>query len=532
MAYERVILELQIGGRRWLIADTAGELTDDGASKPVQPGLPSEIPDAALDFLSAAEPLSILVEQLRLPGLGALSLDLPLTATLAALPTSTSTWQQRRPLLTLTANTWTRAPGEYLTADLTADTTPEDLATWPPPSATMSPATWPLGVGSTTRASDGSAYPVVFGAPGVYTSSDGTSLTARASPAYSIDPSSAGNRILVVASDPVQATTVTVVDPSDGTTATGTISTSTDGLGRRVAVATVPAAHTILPLTDQTYRVIWDAGAGLYSETSRTATWTATEACLYFLRRSGVRIDRPRWRGLADDLDGFILAGATEKAVQPWSYLLDAVLPLLPISLILGPDGWRPVLFRHSWPAAHARAHLQVRPGELYEATQRETTGQLTPTIRLSWAYDADADAFRETLSCVGDPAERGTGVQTSAYTLAAYSRWLATQASNTNALQEPPAYTWEADNIYDRATAARVVSWWTVARALPATILTYPASPNLLDLDLGDPVLLTDGTQGLSRAPALVEGFPLARRSSPTIRLRLLPSPLLPSYL
>ena len=316
------------------------------------------------------------------------------------------------------------------------------------------------------------------------------------------------------------------------TEATGTVGQITDGLGRRVATATVPALDPILPLTDQTYRVIWSAGAGLYSETSRTSTWTATEACLYFLRRSGVRIDRPRWRDLADDLDGFILAGATEKAVQPWTYLLDAVLPLLPISLILGPDGWRPVLFRHSWPAAHARAHLQVRPGELYEATQRETTGQLTPTIRLSWAYDADADAFRETMSCVGDPAERGTGVQTSAYTLAAYSRWMTTQASNTNALQEPPAYTWEADNIYDRATAARVVSWWTLARARPATILTYPASPNLLDLDLGDPVLLTDSTQGLSRAPALVEGLPLARRSSPTIRLRLLPSPLLPSYL
>lgn len=530
--YERVILELRIGGMRWLVSDRTGTLTDDGQELHVLPGLPEELPDQEIDLFGVTEVPSLVVEGLRLPGLSGLTTDLPVNATLVAVGT-TSTWQQRRPLLVLRAESWSRTPDERITTELLADSTPEDLATWPPATATMSPSTWPIGVGSTQRSTDGAAYPVPFGSPGVYLSSDGTTLTTLASPAYNIDPATAANRVLLIAADPVSATTVQVTDPTDGTTATGTVSNTLDDLGRRVAIATVPALDPILPLADRTYYLTWNDGPGAIGETSRGAVYSAADLCLYLLRRSAVRIDRPRWRALEDHLGEYKLAGCIEAAVQPWTYLLDAVLPLLPLSIVMGPDGWRPILYRYEWPASEARAHLQVQPGELYEPIARDVVGQITPTIRLSWAYDAEEDAFRETMSCVGDPDQRAAGVHTSAYTVAAYSRWLASLPDPTTAsLQEPPSYDLETDLVYDRPTAAAIVGWLAAARALPARRITYPCSPSVRDLDPGDRLLLTDETSNLTRVPVIVERLPLARRSAPTITLRTLPTPLLPSYL
>lgn len=525
----RAILELRIGGRRYLIGSRTGEIEDDGDARPVYPGLPDELPLLSVTWLEAAEVPSLVLDNVRIPGLDALSLGERVSAELATLATENTDWTERRPVLRFEAESWTRQPGERLRAELTADTSPLELQTIPAATAELGPRTW-VSTGAAARGIDGASYPIPFGIPGVWQDDNGNILSCPASPAYPTDGTNAGNRKLIVADGPVGAATVTI-DDGDGTTATGTISRERDRLGRLVSIATVPALDPILPLGDRVLHATWDNAGGIIGETRSGPEMSAAELILWLLRRSSVRVDRPRWRAVLDELDAWRLDGCIEEPIQPWEYLLDAILPLLPVALSMGAEGWYPILYRYDWPTSAAVAHLEVRPGELYECTEASVLGQLTPSIRLRWAYDRLQQSFRMSSELTGDPADRAAGRSLNAYTIAAWARWQAAQDLD-RPVQEPPSLELETDVVYDRQTALRILGYLSAKHALPQQRLVYPASPNLLDLPLGAPVLLSDAQRGLSYVPAQIVEMPAARQGGVVrVGFSIASTPLLPSW-
>ncbi len=77
----------------------------------------------------------------------------------------------------------------------------------------------------------------------------------------------------------------------------------------------------------------------------------AGDVLLWMLRRSTVPVDRRRFAALRERLNQYIVGGYVNAEARPWDWVVDHLLPILPLSIVGGPAGSYPIL----WPIrAHA----------------------------------------------------------------------------------------------------------------------------------------------------------------------------------
>lgn len=199
----------------------------------------------------------------------------------------------------------------------------------------------------------------------------------------------------------------------------------------------------------------------------------------FFLSQSRQRVDWGRWAAVRSFLDSFEVSLYVDEFVSPWEYVQAHLTEMLPISILLGPDGLYPVVWRHDVSALrNAVQDFDVArlDAERVGPVEVSDPADCANYISVAWALNAADDKHSRTETIDGSASGAN---HVSRVSHGRYGR------------QERSI---QSDMIYDSATARAVASWLSYAYGLPTRRVSYAVpAPGALHLSLGTVVALTD---------------------------------------
>ncbi len=359
-------------------------------------------------------------------------------------------------------------------------------------------------------------YPQILGSPGAG--------DTYGSAALFVDTNPFGNKHLMIAGHAVQASSVGVLNATDGTEDSAvTVEHQTDGRGLTVAVLDCAGFNEGLTTDNAAaYWIKWPAAAGGHADHDGSPISGAGSALLWLLERSSLRWDRGRLAAILPFLNAYrvdcAIQASPDQRVDPWAYIQQHLLPILPITPAHATTsgGLSFVLWRFDALEGDAHAHLQVgeRSVERISAVSFSDLDSISNEFRLSYAFNAETSKPTEDYTLSGDELVIADGASSNNYCRVSHSRYGARITEEASEI------------IYDHSTAAKVCGWWSRAFALASRSVTYSASSEFGFLELGDPVLLTDADISWSSQLCLVSAIRWMSGSSIEITLRAIEDP------
>ncbi len=395
-------------------------------------------------------------------------------------------------------------PDEPLTASV-REVPWDDHGKIPQATARINDDTWPNR--DTLPDIEDEFYPLVIGEPGV------ASAGVYGSPAYYV--LRGATDYVLIAQHPVLASTVTIHDETGPSSASLSVLTVLDGLGRSVSVANA-SAWASLDAGDELWAV-WDGGGGLANPEAPSDLLTgAGDVIEYILHRSTIRVDWGRLRAAkmrlnAYRIDTYIQADPGER-VTPWDWIVDQLLPILPVSVRTGPDGIYLTVFDPGTPNSSARGALEEgRNCDRVSAVSVVGTSDVANDYSLSYAPRANKDK--------GSLVVRVTGSQE---TLDAYSGAVASSIC-VESVRRYGVISREVSTsaVYDTATATKILMAMAARDSLPSREVVYVLDDgSLTDLEPGDTVSVTDSSLGWRDRTLYVWSVRVADEREVTLRM------------
>jgi hypothetical protein len=236
----------------------------------------------------------------------------------------------------------------------------------------------------------------------------------------------------------------------------------------------------------------------------------------WLLARSGIPVDLGRFNAARDLLAGFRLDFTIDAQVAPWEFIQANILPILPVSIVAGPDGLYPIVWRYDAVAADAVADIDTGSDPRIERASVVSydRANIANDFSLNYALSVRTGNYAGTLRYAADGI---TGATPSYFCTLSARRYLRPDGSplDSAAVIESPV-------IYEDATAHAVLQWMTRARALARRRVAYVAPENEYGwIERGQVVTITDAELHLNSQVALVES--VTTDGSPMIRLGLL---------
>jgi hypothetical protein len=396
----------------------------------------------------------------------------------------------------------------------------DDLASIVAPEAQVDEVTWPTAPVSATN----QRYPCpFFGAAASARRAPGGEAVGL-SPAYPLDLVTGEVHTLVISAYPVAATTVTLGTVIDNVydTTIRTVTEAEDYLGRQVYTVDISAASATFKKAAAWFVTDWNEGGVLANIAGggRPVT-TAGDLMFWLAQRSSVRVDLARFASVAGYLNWPIEAYVDEQA-SPIGWMVDRLLPILPVSLASGPGGLQPILWRYDARREDAVEHLVngencARVGAVaYSAKPAD----LVQRIVLDYGWDAGNQDY--TKHMIAEPLPAGPPPVDPAILLAlpgsptyipdprkvhnAFLRGGASRYADWDS-RRWRSINIESDLIGSDLTAARVLAWKCRQLGTSPRLVEYDAGQELAWLELGAVVLLTDDEVAISETVALVIG-------------------------
>ena len=361
------------------------------------------------------------------------------------------TWEQRVVVLSgVVVGYRYGAPGEPLEVDA-EESIQEDRALFPPVGAVISDLTWP----DRPDGVDG-AYPAPVGTPGL-----GPAGNVPATPAPFVESIADGGArdLLLVAAYPVAATSVWIFD--------GTLLESlalevvADGRGQLVTVVDLAGAASIAVDPTVEYFAAWSQ-ASLLSVTGTGGVAGAGSAIEAVLALSTLPIDRASLAAVRDYLDGWKVGAVVTEPMPPADWVAQALLPLLPVAALTGPEGWRLVPVRLDAQRADCVGTLRAeRPSVVRDGgVTEEGRDQVANVLELRYALDLAQSEQSQTakLSGAGWDGESHPTLQSSV-SYADFGQRVRSE---------------ETVALYDETSAWRTLQWWAAAYSEPWTVIRY----------------------------------------------------------
>jgi hypothetical protein len=443
----------------------------------------------------------------------------------------------------------------------------EDTAVIPAATLATSSTTWPHA-DSLSDAWIGATYPIIIGRPGTVDTDIGPQGWVPGAPALWVDhradfhtarigyhPAISSGLILVVAGHHVGATRVNLNTDQDTTGIRAFVYNGFDELGQPIAfvpwyaeitsTGTDPYEYDIAgSYTDENVDSDGITAYGLgsvdiddsYQATEQPAVYVgwydpltgaggveaggmvreAGEVLEYLLGLSSLAVDRGRLAAAKPMLSRYLLDGCISARVSPWDVIRDEILKLLPVSLVSGPAGLYPVVWR-------------------YDARPEDATHIL----------DADADpAVERSGRIVYDSSDRANRVEVAyaySYRRSVYAGSIRLGAVGDEDATPQPLCTWsrartgrvldrrlESAWIYDTSTAYAVAEWQAYAYCLPTRTVEFRLpEAQFVHIERGDVVSVTDSTVYLDGAVGLVREVLTDGGGYLVVSIQLLDSPL-----
>ena len=353
------------------------------------------------------------------------------------------------------------------------------------PDASVDLTTWP----NRAEAAQGQVYPVVFGAPGL--GSSALPADRGGSPAPLVDTT--GNGKWVICSERVAATSVTLVDATDGLAESLAVTYEADGNGRTVTVV-AGTGTTVLPVDGNAYWVDWSGSdGGVIAPGDTTAALGAGAQLLWLLDRSGITYDRGAWESAAGLLNRYRLSWYADRG-SPWEEAKGQVADLLPLSIPSGGAGVYPVVWRWRSTSADAVIGLEHTRNVYREGGVTVDASGVRNEHGISYAPRASDGDMTERRTITGRPVTSSGALWRD---LSCAVSWAS--------FGHRPAGLEEVPRVYEDGTASLILADRAI-QALPVERLSVDADVSLGWLRPGDVTTYTDATTHHSNAVALVE--------------------------
>jgi len=209
----------------------------------------------------------------------------------------------------------------------------------PSPGMVVDETTWPVRVGKDADPSVyGAYYPIVIGAPG--TRPGGVPFASTE--ALLVEINNPDPRILI-AGHKVNAATVTifdVTDPGSIGTATRTVFTTVDGVGREISYCDMQASGLTIN-EGRIYYCGWLAsGGGLVNPKGGGLLRGAGDVIEWMIQTwTDIRLDASRFGGIRERLNAYKIDTYLNDPSDPMAFLNGSVFPILPIEPRQGEEG-------------------------------------------------------------------------------------------------------------------------------------------------------------------------------------------------
>jgi hypothetical protein len=386
-----------------------------------------------------------------------------------------------------------------------------DRSLIPPASWTVNKFNFPS---STVTESEGLTYPVVIGQPG-YLRRAGS--TCGAVPALSVDATVGGDGVitttkLIVAGHECATGTVVIFDGT-GSYFYG-MSTETDSSENEVVISEIDAN---VDQTSSTFYSGWFYGGGIKKAGTSDYIHDAVDVILWALQQTSVSVDLVAWESVRPQLAAFQVDGYIDERVSPWDWLVDNILPLLPISILPGPRGYYPVVWRLQATAADAVAHLDADEAQIERdgAITYSKTSEVVNDFVLSYSSDLNRGGYRTTLRLHGDE------------TVAVSEDVLLTRSCIVSRVKYGTrSEELESDWVWEPATALAVLQWRALAYALPRRSVSYVVGAEWGWLRVGDVITLTDSEVWFAETVCLISSVRWADETTIVLGLTVLDHP------
>ena len=375
----------------------------------------------------------------------------------------------------------------------------------------------------------GKYYPLIYGQPGL----DLTNAEIEGgSPALMVDDT--GTEILLLCGErtyladgtaDVLITNMTSLDSESFN-----VTTMADQLGRTVTIADISGAGVLTINSGDEYWARWDtegdaqAVGGVPNVTNTEAASGAGDVIMDLLRRSSVVVDTDRFESLLDKMNRYRLAFYIDDPVSPLEWVRTQIMPLLPCSLVNGPNGVYPVWWNRSASAETAVADLVEGENVRRAAGRgvRYTGNEIRNEIRIGYAPRSDNGQPYYWRTVTGRDVG-GDSDEVWPNENCRISR--ARLKTSTNSGER--SYEYVTPIVYDAATAAAWLGWQALAYALPWRDIEYDSAGGVMGfLRVGDDVTITDTAWSLSSRVTLVQSERWSN-SDLTLTLLLIDSPV-----
>lgn len=258
-----------------------------------------------------------------------------------------------------------------------------------------------------------------------------------------------------------------------------------------------------------------DGGGGLAKDDGTTMR-EAGDVVEWLLGASGAPVDRGRFAAAKPLLSRFRFDFTIDEQVTPWDFLSSNILPLLPVSLVTGPDGVYPIVWRYEAKAKDAICHLDTAVDPYLERASNVSfdTGKLTNKFTLNYALSVRVGEFQASLTF---DANGDDGAETNHYCTLSQRRY---KRHDGSPLVVPKSI--DALAVYDDATAHAILAVQARAYCFARKRVEYVGPEATYGwLERGAVVTLTDASIGWDNVVALIES--ITTDGSPMLRLKLL---------
>lgn len=362
---------------------------------------------------------------------------------------------------------------------------------------------------------NGKPYPLVFGNPSNSIRADGTNVpNLHSTPAYPIESRHGGGEglpnhdYLMIAGHKVEATKVMIRD-GDYHIATVDVEEAKDINGVLYSYVDIHGSSVYEP--DQTghssksYFTKWynPTGAGSYAGAHLNPFGEGLlegggDLIMFALSKTGMAVDWEAWGSVAQLLNDYRFAGyVNEPRITAWDWLNQNILPLMPVSVVSGPYGLRPVIFLQYFQGQRISFTTHILEGSDFQriSALEAAVGldEIYNAIELRYAKDGTSGNYMSYYSIGADLEYTPETLDFDGYATLSQQRY----GLRRNVI--------ETDYVYDTGTAGRIARYLLRANCLVKRRLTYRAAPKYGYLMIGDVIGLSSETLFLTEQIATI---------------------------
>lgn len=324
----------------------------------------------------------------------------------------------------------------------------------------------------------------------------------------------------LLAAHAVEATTVTLMNPDNATTIAASVLHVTV-LGATIALAVEAAALSTMTPTKVPV-VVWNAGGGLIDE-AIGALETAGDYLAWLLRLTEQQVDHGRVNAAREALRAYTIGTYIDESVTVADYIREAVLDLVPVSMMTGLNGVYPHVWRYDATADDAVAHLDVTEDPDIERdglVTYEDADKIANTVTLAYRWSPLFEGYTSVMTSRGDGRVprlqygAGVGDPLDYYADPVLARSFARYGVRRATI--------ETSLVHDVLTATRVLAWRSRRWALPSRVVDYTCPQRWAWIEPGDFVTVTDPELAWSERLCLVQSRAWASDGSVRYTLRV----------